>query len=167
MATPYSEIYDLFKDLIVKDTTFYVTGVTEAEIAELAEIRMKKLLNRAITNIITIKDKKNFEVDFYNKDDVTETFLFDLIEVEKHFIADYMFYCYAGEDRIVMWKALKQRNFTDNDIKIIMNSPANSLKEFNNSVNELKAENESKVKVYLRRDRETWKYKSTNFNIEL
>jgi len=166
MATPYSEIYDLFKDRIIKDTTFYINGATPEEIQAVAEIQMKKLLNQAISEIININDKKNFEVDFYNKDDTVSAFLFELIEVEKQFIADYMFYCYAGKDRIVMWKNLRQMNFTDNDIKILMHSPANSLKEFNNSVNELKVENERKVKMYLRRDRETWKYKSTNYNVE-
>lgn len=166
MATPYTEIYDLFKDIIIRDTNFYVKNLTPEEIAQIAEERMKKLLNRAIYHIVTINDKKNFEVDFYNKDDTLSEFLFELIPIEKELIANYMFYCYACEDRIVMWKALNQKHFTDDEIKIVMNSPANSLKEFNNSTKELKQENDEKVKMYLRRDRETWKYKYFNWNLE-
>lgn len=166
MNTPYSEIYDLFKDIIIKDTTFYIKNVTPEEVAQIAEIRMKKLLNRAIYYIVTVKDKKNFEVDFYNKDDTLSEFLFELIPVEKYLIANYMFYCYACEDRITMWKSLNQRYFTDDEVKIVMNSPANSLKEFNNLTKGLKEENEDKVKMYLRRSRETWKYKYFNWNLE-
>ena len=48
---------------------------------------------------------------------------------------------------ITRWKALKQRYFTDDEVKIILNSPANSLKEFTNSIELLKAENRKKQNV--------------------
>ena len=70
-----------------------------------------------------------------------------------------MFEVYASEDYITRWQALKQRYFTDDEIKIVLNSPANSLREFTNSIELLKVENRKKVKMYLRRNRNDWSYK--------
>ena len=165
MATPYSEIYTLFQNRIVRDTTFFITGTPE-EIQTIAEARMLNLLNQSISEILLIPDKKNFEINFNDKDDLTSTFTFDLIDVEKQMLADFMFQIYASEDYITRWQALKQKYFTDDEIKIVLNSPANSLKEFTNSMELLKVKNDKKVKTYLRRNRDTWKYKSFDFNIE-
>jgi hypothetical protein len=130
MSTSYSDIYELFQYRIIKDTTFFITDTDSAEIESVAEAEMLVLLNQAIYEILCIPDKKNFEVDFLDKDDTETTFSFDLNDIEKNLIADFMFQVYASEDYIVRWQALKQRYFTDDEIKIVLNSPANSLKEF-------------------------------------
>ena len=166
MNTPYSEIYALFQNRIIRDTTFFVQNTEPTEIQEVAENRMLQLLNQAISEMLLISDKKNFEVSFLNKDDVNTTFLFELIDIEKQLIADFMFEIYASEDYITRWQALKQRYFTDDEIKIVLNSPANSLREFTNSIELLKAENRKKVKMYLRRNRDDWSYKYFNWNLE-
>ena len=159
MNTPYSEIYTLFQNRIIRDTTFFIQNAEPTEVQKIAENRMLQLLNQAISNILLIPDKKNFEVNFMNKDDVNSTFLFELMNIEKQLIADYMFEVYASEDYITRWQALKQRYFTDDEIKIVLNSPANSLREFTNSIELLKVENRKKVKMYLRRNRNDWSYK--------
>ena len=164
MNTPYSEIYALFQNRIIRDTTFFVQNTEPTEIQEVAENRMLQLLNQAISEMLLISDKKNFEVSFLNKDDVNTTFLFELIDIEKQLIADFMFEIYASEDYITRWQALKQRYFTDDEIKIVLNSPANSLREFTNSIELLKAENRKKVKMYLRRNRDDWSYKYFNWS---
>ena len=165
MATPYSEIYELFQDRIVRDATFFITGTVE-EIQAVAEPRMLKLLNQSISEILLIPDKKNFDITLTDKDDTLKTFNFDLIDIEKQLLADFMFQIYASEDYITRWQALKQKYFTDDEIKIVLNSPANSLKEFSNSMELLKEDNRKKVKMYLRRNRDTWKYKSFDWNLE-
>jgi len=165
MNTPYSEIYELFQYRIIRDTTFFIINANPTEVQTVAEARMKQLLNQAIYEILSVPDKKNFEVNFLSKDDLTSTFLLELNEIEKNLMADYMFQVYASEDYIVRWQALKQRYFTDDEIKIVLNSPANSLKEFNSSIVLLKEENQKKVKVYLRRNRDDWKFKSYNWNL--
>ena len=159
MNTPFSEIYELFQNRIIRDTTFFIQNAEPTEVQKIAENRMLQLLNQAISNILLIPDKKNFEVNFMNKDDVNSTFLFELMNIEKQLIADYMFEVYASEDYITRWQALKQRYFTDDEIKIVLNSPANSLREFTNSIELLKVENRKKVKMYLRRNRNDWSYK--------
>jgi hypothetical protein len=167
MNTPYSEIYELFLLKIVRDKTFFIQTQTEVEQEQIAEIRMKGLLNQAIYNIVLIKDKKNFDVNFFDKDDVNNTFLFELYPIEKGLIADYMFENYVSEDYVDRWQALKQRLFTDDEIKVILNSPANSLKEFHSSIRDLKKDNESKVRMYLRRNRKDLKYKSFNYDFNI
>lgn len=164
MNTPYSEIYELFQYRIIRDTTFFIQNADPTEVQIVAEARMLKLLNQAIYEILSVPDRRNFEVNLLNKDDVNNIFLFELIEVEKHLIADFMFQIYVSEDYIIRWQALKQRYFTDDEIKIVLNSPANSLKEFNNSIVLLKEENIKKVKMYLRRNRDDWKYKFINWD---
>lgn len=164
MNTPYSEIYELFQNRIIRDTTFFIQNAEPTETQQVAEARMLQLLKQAISDLLLIPDKKNFEVNFLNRDDVNFTFLFELIDIEKQLIADYMFEVYASEDYITRWQALKQRYFTDDEIKIVLNSPANSLREFTNSIELLKEENRKKVKSYLRRSRDTWIYKPQNYN---
>lgn len=167
MNTPYSEIYELFQNRIIRDTTFFIQNTDPTEIQKVAETRMLQLLKQAISDLLLIPDKKNFEVNFLNRDDINSTFLFELIDIEKQLLADYMFEVYASEDYITRWQALKQRYFTDDEIKIVLNSPANSLKEFTNSIELLKTDNRKKVKSYLRRSRDTWKYKSQEYNPEV
>lgn len=164
MNTPYSEIYELFQNRIIRDTTFFIQNAETTEIQQIAEARMLQLLKQAISDLLLIPDKKNFEVNFLNRDDVNFTFLFELIDIEKQLLADYMFEVYASEDYITRWQALKQRYFTDDEIKIVLNSPANSLREFTNSIELLKEENRKKIKSYLRRSRDTWRYKPQEFN---
>lgn len=166
MNTPFIEIYELFQDRIIRDTTFFIKNEAPEDVQAVAEIRMKKLLNQAIFNILVVADKKNFEVDFYDKDDVLGVFMFELTYIEKQIIADFMYETYASEDYLVRWAALKQRFFVDDEIKILINSPANSLKEFRSSIELLKEENKKKVKMYLRRNRDDWKYKLFNWNLE-
>ena len=167
MNTPYSEIYELFQNRIIRDTTFFIQNAEPTEIQQVAETRMLQLLKQAISDLLLIPDKKNFEVNFLNRDDINSTFLFELIDIEKQLLADYMFEVYASEDYITRWQALKQRYFTDDEIKIVLNSPANSLREFTNSIELLKEENRKKVKSYLRRSRDTWRYKPYNYNPEV
>ena len=164
MNTPYSEIYELFQNRIIRDTTFFIQNAEPTEIQQVAEDRMLQLLKQAISDLLLIPDKKNFEVNFLNRDDINSTFLFELIDIEKQLLADFMFEIYASEDYITRWQALKQRYFTDDEIKIVLNSPANSLREFTNSIELLKEENRKKVKSYLRRSRDTWLYKSYEYN---
>lgn len=167
MNTPYSEIYELFQNRIIRDTTFFIQNAEPTEVQEVVEARMLQLLKQAISDLLLIPDKKNFEINFLNRDDVNSTFLFELIDIEKQLLADYMFEVYASEDYITRWQALKQRYFTDDEIKIVLNSPANSLREFTNSIELLKEENRKKVKSYLRRSRDTWRYKPYNYNPEV
>ncbi|MCK9319830.1 hypothetical protein [Methanoculleus sp.] len=164
MNTPYSEIYELFQNRIIRDTTFFIQNAEPTEIQKVAEERMFQLLKQAISEILLIPDKKNFEINLLDRDDENLEFLFELIEIEKQILADFMFELYASEDYITRWQALKQRYFTDDEIKIVLNSPANSLREFTNSIALLKNDNRKKVKMYLRRSRDTWKYKPQNYN---
>lgn len=159
MNTPYSEIYDIFLDLISNDTTFFIRNEDRTINQDFTNERMKKLLNRAIINIKLINDKKDFEIDLDNKDNENDTLLYEATQIEKYLIATYMFASYIDEEFVVRIKELKRIGFSDKEIEITMFSPSQSLKEFNNSVARIKSENESNVKMYLRRGRLDNKYK--------
>jgi hypothetical protein len=163
MNTPYSEIYDIFLDLINKDTTFFIRNSDNTINQEFTNERMKKLLNHAIINIKLINDKKDFEIDLDEKDNDNSTLLYEATKIEQYLIANYMFASYIDEEFVVRINELKRIGFSDKEIEITIFSPSQSLKEFNNSVIRLKSENESKVKMYLRRGRLDNKYKFYNW----
>lgn len=163
MNTPYSEIYDIFLDLINKDTTFFIRNSDNTINQEFTNERMKKLLNHAIINIKLINDKKDFEIDLDEKDNDNNTLLYEATKIEQYLIANYMFASYIDEEFVVRISELKRIGFSDKEIEITIFSPSQSLKEFNNSVIRLKNENESKVKMYLRRGRLDNKYKLYNW----
>ena len=60
MNTPYSEIYELFQNRIIRDTTFFIQNADQQRFKKVAENRMLQLLNQAISNILLIPDKKEF-----------------------------------------------------------------------------------------------------------
>lgn len=162
MNTPYSEIYEIFLDLVKKDTKFFIMN-EDGTVNQLPTIeRMKKLLNRAIVEIKLVRDKKDFEIDLDDKDNDNEELLFEATNIEKNIIADYMFACYIDEEFVVRINELKKIGFTDSELRYF--SPANSLKEFNSAVLSMNQKNENKVKMYLRRGRLNHKYKLYDYN---
>lgn len=156
--TPYSEVYDSFKDLVIRDTTFLKNHPTE-----FVEVRLLKLLNHALTNMILVKDNKDFEINFFAiKDDMLLAFKEDIKPLEIDLIAYYMWQCYVDEEVVTRLKALKTLGFNDDEIKSF--SPANSLKEFNATFEKLKQDNEAKLKQYKRISRDTLKYKRFDYS---
>ena len=54
MNTPYSEIYELFKDIIIKDTTFYIKNVTPEEVANMTVVMLSQLSSGVTGEIIYV-----------------------------------------------------------------------------------------------------------------
>lgn len=164
MNTPYSDIYVLFQDRIENDANFYIKGESEEVMMAFAKKQMKKLLNEAIYYMYTYdeNDKTDFDVSFYEKDDILETFLFELQEAECQLIADVMFKQYIDKKCIEKLNALRNIGFKDDEL--VQFSPANTLKEFNSSLEQLKYKTNNSISAYKRRDRKTLKYKSFNYN---
>lgn len=160
--TPYSEVFNSFKDLIIRDTTFFIKNPDATTVEQIAEIRMLKLLNHAITNIMLVRDKRNFEINFLEvMDNNLKQFNEDLTRIEIDIIAYFMWQCYIDEEVVVRLKELKNIGFSDDEIKFF--SPANSLKEFKDTYDKLKNENINRVKEYKRRGRKDFKLKTHNF----
>lgn len=163
--TPYELVFESFLDLIIRDTTFFIKNPDKEVVKLISDKRMKKLLKHAITNIMLVKDSKDFEINFVEQqDDENNRFNVSLNSLEIDLIAYFMWQVYIEEEVVVRLRALKTIGFSDDEIKHF--SPAESLKQFNASLDRLKEENENRVKSYKRRDRSTLKYKRFDFNFE-
>lgn len=158
--TPYSEVYDSFKDLVIRDVTFF-----KDHPEEFIEIRLLKLLDHALTNIVLTKDNKDFEINFIElRDDENNTFTEKLNKLEIDIIAYFMWQCYVDEEVVSRLKALKTLGFSDDEIKSY--SPAESMKQFNASFERLKSSNIDMLKQYKRIGRDTFRYKRFDYVFE-
>lgn len=166
MATPYSIIYDLFKDRIVRDSKFYIKNDNQELVNEVANRRIFKLLNQSIyyMYVYNDNDKRDFQVDFYDKDDELLLFNIDLKEVECQLLADVMFDRYINEETIVKMNALRNIGFKDDEL--VQFSPANTLKEFNNTISLLNDKTNGSIMAYKKRDRDSRKYKGFNYDFK-
>lgn len=165
--TPYSEIYQAFLDRITRDTHFFIKDEDIEKVKDIADIRMKRLLQSAIYELMLSDGKRNCEVNFLKEiDNENDTFLIELNLIEIQLFAELMFQYYVKEEVIVRIEALKRVGFQYSEIKVIMNSPANSLKEFNVMFELLKSDNLKKIDNYKKRSRGTLEYKSFNFGLD-
>lgn len=166
MGTPYNKIYVLFQDRIEKDSKFYIKTESNEINKEFAQMRMKKLLQEAVYYLYSYddKDKDDFQVNFHDKDDALDEFLFDLTDNECHLLADVMFKQYIDKEVVAKLNALRSIGFKDDEL--VQFSPANTLKEFNSSIELLRQKTNAYIKACKKRDRATGKYISFNYNFE-
>lgn len=163
--TPYSEIFNSFMDLIIRDTTFLVKNPDVETELKVSETIMLRLLNHAITNMLLVRDSKDFEINFLQiKDDENMRFNEDFNSLEIDIIAYFMWQCYIEEEVVTRLQALKTLGFSDDEIKSF--SPAESMKQFRDSLDKLKSENILKVKQYKRISRKDFKYKRFDYSFE-
>ena len=163
--TPYSKVFDSFKDLIIRDTTFFINNPNQDIVLKVSEDRMLKLLSHAITNIVLVRDSRNFQINFMEiRDDMNMQFTEMLTDIEIDLLAYFMWQCYIDEEFTLRFKELRRMGFSDKEITIF--SPANTLKEFTSCVATLKSENTQRVIEYKRRDRKNLSLKGYKFNVE-
>lgn len=166
MSTPYQKIYGMFKDRIGNDRKFYIKNDDVNIVNQFANMRMMKLLNQAIYYMYTCdeSDKRDFEIDFNNRDDMLEQFNIELKDNECQLIADAMFCKYINEQTIDKLNALRNIGFKDDEL--VQFSPANTLKEFNATIDLLNNKTINSIKAYKKRDRSSGKYKNFNYDFD-
>lgn len=163
--TNYDVVFDSFLDLIVRDTTFFIKNDNKDIEKLINETRKLKLLKRAVSNMMCVNDRFDFEINFMNiMDDNNLCFTQELTLIEVKLLAYYMWISYIEEEVVLRLKALKTLGFSDDEIKTF--SPANSLKEFNATFDSLKKTTDNKVREYKRRGRLDFKNKMHKFNFE-
>ena len=166
-VTPYSDVYEAFLDRILRDTSFFLQKEPLDSTKPIAEVRMGKLLQSAVYELMLSDGYKNCEINFLKQmDNNNDTFLMELNLVEIQLFADLMFQAYVQEEIIVRIESLKRVGFQDSEIKIVINSPANSLKEYNISFEKLQKDNLRKIKNYKNRSRDTLEYIPFDFGLE-
>lgn len=155
--TPYEEIYSLFFDKIVNDIDFFDYNTTEAEALTIAKQRSKGYLIKSIDKLVS---KCTPQVNFYDKDDISETFNFDLLSKEKSLFVDLMFETYFEQDLVKL--RMLEEWFSDKDLKIFDTNAKKKI--FLESLNKIKNENEKQIKNYASRDRITGKLKGLDYS---
>ena len=165
MMTPYSKIFNSFMDLIIRDTTLLIKNPSGDVVSKVSETMMIRLLEHALSNMILVRDNKDFEINFLQeKDDVNMKFNEELNSLEIDIIAYFMWQCYIEEEVVTRLQSLKTLGFSDDEIKSF--SPAESMKQFRDNLDKLKAENVLRVKQYKRLSRKDLKYKRFDYSFE-
>jgi len=154
--TLFEDIYKLFFDKIVQDIDFFEYGTTEEDALDIAKKRSKAYLIKSIDKLV---NQCNVDVDFYNKDDILETFNFVLVDREKTIFCDMMYEIYYEQDLIKL--RLFEQWFSKKDIKVFDPNAQKSL--YLNSLKLIKSENIKQIKNYESRDRITGKLKGLDY----
>lgn len=161
MNTTYEDVYELFFNRVINDGKFWNSTLSPEEMKSIAYKRAKPLLNQAVV-IITNSTRYDMPIDIIsNMDDENDTFSIKLNKIEMELIADIMLEQYLSCDITARINALG-RIFSDSEIKVF--SDANSLSAFNATIKELKQKNESNIKRYKSRNRDTYKYSSFDYS---
>ena len=155
--TPYSAIFDSFKNLIIRDAAFL-----KDKPVDMLETRMVNLLRHGISKMVGVRDNKNLPINFYKvKDDATKTFAVDLNDFEIDLLAYFMYQCYLEEMSIVRINALRANGFSDKEIKSF--STAELLDRYLKALNDVTGKNLDMLKQYRRMDRDTFEYKRFDY----
>ena len=160
--TMYSEVYASFTDLIIRDTKFFIKNHSMDLVKQISEKRMFRLLKHAITNMMLVEDKRDFEINFMAiMNNESMVFEEDLTMIEIDLLAYFMWQCYIEEEVVTRLQALKTLSFKDDEIAAF--SPNGNIKEFRNTYNLLVEENKKRVREYKRRRRKDFMIKTHNF----
>lgn len=155
--TLYEDVFNGFKDLVIRDEKFFKDHPQNFLIQ-----RMLKLMKHAITEMLLVRDRHNFEINFMDiLDDKNMCFTIDLTPIEIDLLSSFMWQVYINEEVVMRLKQLKNIGFSDDEIKFF--SPAESMKTFNATFDSLRESNCEKVREYKRRGRLDFKIKTHNF----
>ena len=157
MATSFDIPYRAFFRKIEKDPNFFnYFNLTVDEALELAKDRANGYLIESIAKLTSFCTPT---ADFYNYDDSTQEFLFDLNPREIALLGSLMFEFYLEKDigRLKVYV----NHLTSQDVGIIF-SPANERKEFINMYSKIQNDNIKQIKAYAARDRETGKLRKVD-----
>ncbi|MED3562253.1 hypothetical protein [Bacillus xiapuensis] len=155
MATEYDVIFDKFIKKLKGDKQFFNYGndLLDTDIDELVDQHLVSLLNRAIDKLY---EQGLPDIDFYDKDDLLQSFNEDLTPQEIALLTDLMYLSYFEEDR----NKLKAMGLFFRTSEINLFSPANERKSYMDMLSEIESSVLNSVTNYLSRDRKTWQYKS-------
>ena len=151
--TPYENVINRFIKKIKKDKEFFsYANTTEAETLAIINQRGKELLQDASDELQSLKSLEQ-NVDFLNRDEVLETYLFDLTTSEEILISELMVVNYF-EETSVRLKELQK--YLGDGIKVF--SPNEERKTFMNLLKYKHTLFDSKLSDYNSIDRNTGKF---------
>lgn len=162
MSTPWSNVNEVFFDLVEEDSTFFhYYNATDEESYELAVERANALLRDAVVRVMR---SCNCDIDFsdYYLDELTDEMMFteDLTQTEIDLLANLQYEGYLKRD-VSKLRAF-QHSYTPSDLQVF--SPANDRKTFLEMYRQICEENKSRLDDYQRRDRLTGELKGINYS---
>lgn len=153
MATFYQPIFDKFLKRIKEDKDFLNYGsLSDEEIELLVKDHLVNLLNQAIDEVY---DNCNPEIDMYDKDDETQQFNVDLVNLEVSLLVNLMYEKFMSEDEVKL--KVFQTTFSSSELNSF--SPANERKTYMDMLKDIRNINRSKISNYIARDRKTGELK--------
>ncbi|RYI30607.1 hypothetical protein EVU96_09330 [Bacillus infantis] len=155
MSTPYNAIFDKFIRKLKGDNQFFnYRNLSEDEVKVILDDHMTSLLERAIDKLYSYGLP---DINFYDKDDIGQSFTESLVPQEISLLSDLMYLAYIEEDRNKL-KAYGMQ-FRTSEIDVLF-SPANDRKTYLDMLETIEASIFNSVVTYFSRDRLTWKEKS-------
>lgn len=152
--TSYQVIFEKFIKKLKGDTHFFnYKDIPTSEIEAIVEEHLLSLLERAINKIYELGLP---DINFYNKDDLTQNFNEELTPQEINLLSDLMYLAYLEEDRNKL--KVIQTTFRSNELNVL--SPANERNSYLNMLEGIESNIINSVINYLSRDRKTWEFKS-------
>lgn len=161
--TTFEEIYNVFFSKIQKDKSFFLSNVVSPEEAYLQAVTNSKYyLDGAIVEI-TIYGNLDTPVDLIsNKNDLLEQFDITLNMVEIDLITDVMIEKHLERSVVERLNYLKTL-YHSSELKVFC--PADSVRAFNSSFQNLKTANRNNIRLYKKRNRDNFKYNRFNYSI--
>ena len=157
MSTPYSKFIDGLLRRVEEDKDFFhYINLSDIESLELAKSRSLTFLDEAIA-LLTLKCTP--DINFYNKNDDTKEFNFDVTGTELFLIISLMYQQYLDRD-IAKLKCLNV-NYTSSDLRVF--DPSNARNTFKALYDGVCLQNDKLVDDYANKDRLTGKPKSIDF----
>ena len=153
-TTSFEKITSRLLRKIEKDKDFFAYyNISISEAKSLAE---KQALGYLIDAIDLLVSKCEPEVDFYDYDEETQVFNFELTKKEIGLLSSLMYEVYFERDEALL-KAFKIR-MAPSDLNQF--SPASERSTFENMLQRIKNENTNKISKYISTNRETGERKT-------
>lgn len=160
MATPWSEINEIFFDMVEEDSGFFnYFNVNDTEAYALAVQRANSMLKEAINHLMR---ECECEIDLYDyyEDQTGEMFFTeDLTPTEINLLANLQYEAYLKRD-VAKLRAFSHQ-YTPSDLQVF--SPANDRKTFMEMYNVVCDENKLRIDRYKSKDRLTGENKMIDY----
>ncbi len=159
LSTSFERPYEIFFRLIEKDADFFnYFQLSTYDALNIAKERAKGYLFEAIH---TLNSHCEPQVNFYNYNEETQEFLFDLQKSEIILLGNLMFEHYLEKD--IAKLGVHTNYLTSQDLGVIF-SPASERREFVNMFEKVRNNNVRLIKSYIARDRLTNKRKVLDYD---
>ena len=159
MSTLFEPIIEKFLKKIEKDADFF--SYYNVPIKDAIQLAKEQATNYLYEAIEKLTDGCTPDVDFFDYDEDSAEFNFDITKKEQGLITDLMRQVYFERD-FALLKAFKI-SMTPSDLNQF--SPASERKTFTDMVKMIQQDNEVKISKYASVDRLTGKKKTINYSL--